>query len=129
MYPENLKHLIICNRVNIKKKKSLLQFGSMWRSNKKFFIHNCMTSAALWGLEMVFVFRNAVEYNDVYQNVARSDSEDKGAQRSGKLSCDNLNMRCFSPRNVGFIALDSAVHGGTGIEGLEGGKFQEVDLR
>jgi len=55
MYLENLKHLIICNRGNIKY-KSLLQFGSMWRSNK-FFIHNCMTSAALWGLAMVFVFR------------------------------------------------------------------------
>jgi hypothetical protein len=44
MYLENLKHLIICNRGNIKY-KSLLQSGSMWRSNK-FFIHNCMTSAA-----------------------------------------------------------------------------------
>jgi hypothetical protein len=48
---------------------------------------------------------------------------------TGKFSCDHLNMRCFSPRHVGFIALDSVVHGGTGIEGVEGAKFQEVDLR
>jgi hypothetical protein len=65
---------------------------------------------------------------DLYQNIARTDSEDKGSQIWQTLmSC--LKMRCWSPWHVGFIALDSVVHGGTGIEGLEGGKFQEVDLR
>ena len=82
------------------------------------------------GLRNGICFQNMQwSIDDLYQNVARSDSEDKGSQRSGKLSCDNLKMRCWSPRHVGFIALDSAVHGGTGIEGLEGGKFHEVGLR
>lgn len=57
---------------------------------------------SLWRLEMVICSQNVQQksVDNLYRNVARSDSEDKGSQRSGKLSCDNLKMRQRSPRHV-----------------------------